>query len=164
MMKQFENVLCVACVNGNAGCPTCPMRDKVNQEPETAETTEIDAALEDDVYAMNRKNHGYQRRKNNIKERVHQDTVIEISFPEEFWSKIKGCNVRDLIKQAESWKKNNADDGVVSSCDTMISELKKARACGGISKGAWWGTSAVMKIRLDFPNKKSLNAFKITAA
>lgn len=165
-MKQFGNVLCSACGKDGifAECVSCPRRDKVNQETETAETTEIDAAVADDastdVYAMNRKNHGYQRRRKNLKKRVHQDTVIEISFPEEFWSKIKGENIKDLIRQAESWKNASDDSEVVSACKYMISKLKAARMCGGILKDVWWGADAVMKIKIDFPNKKSLNTFK----
>lgn len=161
-MMKFKNVLCSACGKDGifAECLSCPMRDEVDQQTEAAET-DFDDVTEDDVTGIDRrKEHGYQRRKENVKKRVHQDTVLEIHFPEEFWSKIKSDNMKDLIRQAESWK-NASDDGeIVNACTKMISKLKAARTCGGVLKDVWWGADAVMKIKIDFPNKKSLNTFK----
>ncbi len=171
MMKQFKNVLCVGCVNNNAGCPNCPLRDNINQDIETAQT-DADVEAENDAdemeidYALNRKNRGYQRRRYNIKERVHHDIVLDIVFSQDFWYMIKNRrkilnrNITELIKVAEVWQKEYAD----MSCAEMISDLKAARQFGAIAKDVWWGDDTLLKIRLEFPNKKSLELFRNSKA
>ena len=142
MMKQFKNVLCVGCVNNNAGCPNCPLRDNINQDIETAQT-DADVEAENDAdemeidYALNRKNRGYQRRRYNIKERVHHDIVLDIVFSQDFWYMIK--NRRKILNR-------------------NITELIK------VAEDVWWGDDTLLKIRLEFPNKKSLELFRNSKA
>lgn len=159
-MKELDAVLCVGCgEHFEAGCPGCPMRDD-----EQKVKIKTDKAVRKSADVLSRKDRVCQRRKNNTK-RIHHDVVVSFVFPQYFWQKIKnrksveGCsNIAELIKVLEIWK-NESKEAI---CTEIISTLKAARKCGAVAKAIWWDNAAgaVLKIRLDFPNKKSLESFK----